>query len=223
MPSSVVGSFSDPDAFAASIHRVNARVMVAGRGRFEASLERIDLRLLWMQRFSECLPRILRVDVQPRRVYLLFRTQPGPEMSWGGVETTYAELAQFLGGSSQLFRTTGPSRWATMSLPLEDAQSALAAIAGRDLIPALRSAGVAPPAQALAKLQRLHAAARELARQTPDIFAKAAAARGLEQALIEAWAACLDTDNVVEDTAARRRHTAIMRRFHAVIEANVGE
>ncbi len=176
-----------------------------------------------MQRFSESLPRILRVDVLPGRAYIMLQTQPGPAMLWGGVEITYDGLVQFQGGSSYSFRTTGPSRWATMSLPLEGAQSALAAIAGRDLIPSLRSAKVAPPARRLARLRRLHGAAGELARLTPDTLANAETTRGLEQALVESWAACLDTDNVAEDTSARRRHTAIMRRFHAVIEANVGE
>ena len=93
---------------------------------------------------------------------------------------------------------------------------------GSDLIPSLRSARVAPAAPALAKLRRLHAKAGELARSMPDAFENVAKARGLEQALVESWVACLDTD-VEEDSTARRRHSAIMRRFHAFIEAHVDE
>jgi AraC-like DNA-binding protein len=38
--------------------------------------------------------------------------------------------------------------------------------------------------------------------------------------LIETMVACLTTGDAVEDRAAQRRHGAIMRRFHAVLEAN---
>ena len=43
----------------------------------------------------------------------------------------------------------------------------------------------------MARLQRLHAAAGQLAKDAPEIIAHPEAARGLEQALIEAMVGCL--------------------------------
>ena len=58
MPSSAVRTFSDPDDYATSIRATKAEVTVTGRGKFTAKLIRIDLHRLWMQRFSDNLPRV---------------------------------------------------------------------------------------------------------------------------------------------------------------------
>ena len=58
MPSSAVRTFSDPDDYATSIRATKAEVAVTGRGKFTAKLIRIDLHRLWMQRFSDNLPRV---------------------------------------------------------------------------------------------------------------------------------------------------------------------
>jgi len=58
MPSSAVRTFSDADDYATSMRATKAEVTVTGRGRFTAKLIRIDLHRLWMQRFSDNLPRV---------------------------------------------------------------------------------------------------------------------------------------------------------------------
>jgi AraC-like DNA-binding protein len=70
----------------------------------------------------------------------------------------------------------------------------------------------------MAKLQRLHAAAGHLAETAPEVIAKPEAARGLEQALIEAMVACLTTGDTCEERSSQRRHERIMRRFHRLID-----
>jgi transcriptional regulator GlxA family with amidase domain len=72
----------------------------------------------------------------------------------------------------------------------------------------------------MARLQRLHATAALLATEVPAIIRNPGAARGLEQALIDALVDCLSIGALEEDTAAKRHHRAIMRRFHAAIEDN---
>ena len=52
----------------------------------------------------------------------------------------------------------------------------------------------------MARLQRLHAAAGRLAEDAPEIIAHPEAARGLEQALIEAMVDCLASSEVRENT-----------------------
>ena len=58
MPSSAVHTFTDPDDYGATIRNTKAEVTVTGRGQFAAKITRIDLHRLWMQRFSDNLPRI---------------------------------------------------------------------------------------------------------------------------------------------------------------------
>ena len=70
----------------------------------------------------------------------------------------------------------------------------------------------------MAKLQRLHAAAGRLAEDAPEIIAHPEAARGLEQALIEALVGCLGKAPVREDRLAQCHHSLITRRFRKVVE-----
>ena len=59
MPSSAVRTFSDADDYAASIRGGTVELTLVGRGDFNAKLTRIELHRLWMQRFSEKLPRVV--------------------------------------------------------------------------------------------------------------------------------------------------------------------
>jgi len=72
----------------------------------------------------------------------------------------------------------------------------------------------------MAKLQRLHAAAGHLAEEAPEIIVNPDAARGLEQALVEAMISCLVDGEVREDGVAQRHHEIVMRRFWRVVEEN---
>jgi AraC-like DNA-binding protein len=72
----------------------------------------------------------------------------------------------------------------------------------------------------MAKLQRLHAAAGQLAEDGPEFIANPEAARGLEQLLIHALVECLGTEETSEDRSALRNHARILRRFRRVVEEN---
>jgi AraC-like DNA-binding protein len=105
-----------------------------------------------------------------------------------------------------------------MSLPLDEVASLGAAVVGHDLTPPNDDLTITPSPDAMTKLQRLCAAAGELAEDAPAVLAHPEAARGFEQALIEAMINCLGGGEVEEDRAAARQHAAIMRRFHRAIE-----
>ncbi|MGC2198662.1 MAG: helix-turn-helix transcriptional regulator [Stellaceae bacterium] len=107
-----------------------------------------------------------------------------------------------------------------MSLPVEEMVSVGATIAGVDLAPPKDALSLTPPPLAMAKLQRLHAAAGRLAEDAPEIIANPEVARGLEQALIEALVGCLGVGEVREDKSALRQHALILRRFRSAVEEN---
>ena len=218
MPSGAVQTFTDPDDYTAAIRGTSAELTVIGRGRFNAKLTRIDLHRLWMHRFSDNLPRIAHSANVVGRSFILFRTQPGPRLLSNGVEMQPTNIIRVSEGHEAHQLSSGLAAFAAMSLAVEAMVSAGATIAGCDLTPPRHMLSVTPPLAAMAKLQRLHAAAGHLAEDTPEIFAHPEAARGLEQALIEALVGCFGVAEVREDRSAQRRHSMILRRFRSAVE-----
>jgi hypothetical protein len=183
MPSSAVQTFSDPDEYAAAIRAANTEFAVTGRGHFTAKLIRIDLHRLWMQRASDNLPRISHPTNIVGRAVVSFRTQPGPSLLTDGLEMQATDIVRHSDGQSYYRRSSGLAAYASMSLPVEVVVSCGAAIAGIDLTPPKDPLIHTPPASAMMKLQRLHAAVGRLAENAPEIIANPDAARGLEKAL----------------------------------------
>jgi AraC-like DNA-binding protein len=218
MPSSAVRSFSDADDYAATIRNTKAEFTVTGRGHFGAKLIRVDLHHLWMQRFSENLPRIVHSAMMADRASITFRTQPGPGLFWSGVELQPTSVMRHSEGESSHQLSSGPACFGAMSLPVEEIVSVGATMAGCDLTPPRDPLLITAQPAAMAKLQRLHASAGRLAEEAPEIIANPEAARGLEQALIQAMVDCLGKGEVGEDSVAQRQHELIMRRFRRVVE-----
>src|SRR5216683_8047555 len=171
MPSSAVHTFTDPDDYAAAIRATRAELTVIGRGRFTARLTRIDLHRLWMQRFFDNLPRVGHSAPANGRVIISFRTAPGPGLFWSGVEMRLTNITRHGEGKDSFQRSSGSACWGAMSLPMEDMASVGAAMAGCDLTPPKDTLTVTPPPAAMARLQRLHAAAGKLAEEAPEIIA----------------------------------------------------
>lgn len=220
MPSSLVTMSSDVDEFKTAIRPSNTEFTISGQGRFTARSMRVDLHHLWMQRAQEVLPRVWHIENYPTRTAILFRTEPGPVFSWSGVEIAENEVAPIAAGQSGWHRLSGATNWGSMSLPTEYLAEISVDAAGRDLTPSHNGTAIAVPLLVMAKLRRLHAATGQLAETTPEIIANPDAARGLEQQLIEAMLACLGGTEVRQDTAALRRHAAIVEQFRSVAEAH---
>ncbi len=223
MPSSAVREFTDSDDYAAAIRATRVEMTVTGRGHFAAKLVRIDLHRLWLQRFSEKLPRIGHSANIPGRAIISFRTQPGPDLLWSGVEMLPTTITRHSEGQDAYQLSSGSPCWGAMSLPVEDVAFLGETIAGCDLTPPKDTTALTPRASAMAKLQRLHAATAQLAEDAPAVIANSGAARALEQALIEAMVACFDNREVRGDRATLRQHALIMRRFRRATEDNPDE
>src|SRR5882762_3489175 len=98
MLSSAVRTFTDPDEYAASIRQGSHQLTVTRRGIFTAKLIRIDLYRLWMQRFSEELPRISHVDDWGKRAVIAFRTEPGPSTIRSATELSVNSISRLRPG-----------------------------------------------------------------------------------------------------------------------------
>jgi len=218
MPSSTVRTFTDPDAYAAAFRAGTHELTITKRGQFAAKITKIDLHQLWMQRCSDNLPGISDITGLSGRAFFLFRTQPGPNLLSSGVELLPTSIVRYSEGQSHYRRSAGFASYGGMSMPVAEMVSVGAAMAGRDLTSPKDPLALTPLPAAMTRLQRLHAAAGDLARRAPEIIANLDAARGLEQALIESLVGCLGEGEVREDRTALRHHSLIMRRFRRVME-----
>jgi AraC-like DNA-binding protein len=224
MPSSVVRTFTDPDDYATAVHAGKVGLTLTERGDFRAQLVRIDLHHLWMQRFSDSLPRVVEAtNLVSGRTYIAFRTRLGPSLVQGGVEINPSAILRFGHAESFYQRSSGSASFANMSLPNEDVATIGQAMTEVDLTPPRDPSLITPLPSAMTKLQRLHAAAAYLAEDVPEIIAHPEAARGLEQALIEAMVECLAGRKVRETSLAHGQHAIVMRRFRRVVEENPGD
>jgi AraC-like DNA-binding protein len=218
--SSIVWRFADPDEYAASIRAAKAEISITKAGRFSAKLVRIDLHHLWMQRFSEALPRIAHFGHVRGRAIITFPTKAGPSLLCGGNEIPPTSMIRYSEEHSSFHRSAGSVHFASMSLPLEEMETLGATFTGSDWTPPRHPQIFRPPAAAMERLQKLHEAAGHLAEHTPNVIASPEAARGLEQALIAALTDCLDTGASQSASSASRRHNTIMKRFYAILQAN---
>jgi len=220
MPLSEVRTFTDPDEYAAAHRGAKSELTVIGRGHFTGKLTRIGLHRLGMQRSSDNLPRTAHSVNWNGLALISFRTDFGPSLVHRGVEMQPTNIVRHGEGQVYYQRSSGPASFGGMSLALEDMAAIGEAMAGIDLKPPRDEILVTPQPAAMARLQRLHAAAGHLAEEAPEIIANPDAARGLEQSLIEAMVGCLADGEVREDSLAQQHHELIMRRFHKVVEEN---
>jgi AraC-like DNA-binding protein len=223
MPSSAVGTFTDSDDYAAAIRGRHAEVTVVGRGQFRAKLTKVELHRLWMQRLFDNLPRIARSANLAERAIVSFRIQPGPSLLAGGLEIPPSGVVRHSDPDDYHQTSSGCSSFGAMSLPVADMVSVGAELTGLDLTPPKDLLILTPPPTEMATLQRLYVAATDLAEEAPEVIANPDAARGLEQALIEAMVACLGSHEDRRNSAAQGQHAVIMRRFRRVVEENPEE
>lgn len=220
MPSSAVRNFSDPDEYASAIRAGTVRITITGRGSFSAKLTRIDLDRLWIQRFSDSLPRVADAgSLLGGRAYFTFLLRPGPSLLQAGLEISSSAFVRHGRPREYFQRAFGPASFGTMSLPL-DHLAAVGEAMGCDPSPPPEMLPVAPRPAALRRLRRLHAAAGRLAEEAPGVIANPEAAHGLEQALVGALADCLAQGREEGGSLAQGQHAIVMRRFRSVVEEN---
>lgn len=223
MPSSAVRTFTDPHDYAAAIRATNTELTITRRGQFSAKLVRIDLHRLWIQRVTENLPRISHPTNIAGRAVVSFRIRSGPSLFTNGLEMQPTNIVRHSEGQGYYRRSSGLATYASMSLPVPDMVSVGEAMVGLDLTPPKDPVIHTPSPLAMTRLKGLQAAASNLAENAPEIIANPDAARGLEQALIEAMLGCLAYGEDREPGFAQGRHVMIMRRFRAVVEENPEE
>jgi AraC-like DNA-binding protein len=211
-------TFADPVPYGAAIRGTDVEILIAAKGDFRSKLIQMFFEHLWTHFGCESLPRIIHSGLNTRRTFIAFLADgQQPAAYYSGLEVSSNALAVSGGGSSRHIRTWGVSRWVGMSLP-EDVLTAVSrALVGRELRAKQDTRLVCPSPAHMARLVRLHAAARHLAETAPEIFAQPEASRALEHELVHAMVNCLADGTRPEAILAWRRHSAIVKRFEQVL------
>jgi len=216
MVSSVQLSSDDPAELATIVRPAGGDVVVTERGVFRSNAIRLNMSRLWMQHVEETLPRIWQAQTLETRVAIWFLTQPGPAIAYQGTEAGANDIGICPIGHPIWQRLTGPSRWGSMSLSLED-WSDLSAVVGRDPFSSPTGMVLTPhPADTL-RLQRLHRSTARLACDARELLDRPEVARGIEESLIEAMVDCLQPQTVASADVPPRRRSQIMQRLRGVL------
>jgi AraC-like DNA-binding protein len=184
----------DPDEYTSLIRGARVEVVVAERGTFDATITRLDLGGLWMQRGCESMPRTFRAVLSADRVMLWFLGVPQAHVTMQSSDIAHDDLALLAPGEAACWRSHAPSEWASMSLPTDSFQEYGATLIGRDVMPQEFLEVLRPPSDALARLHLRH-----------HLIQAAFAAIGGGHSQVS-----------VRECHLRR----IMARFEALIEAN---
>ena len=220
MFSSVVRTFTDPDAYHAAIRDTHAEGIISGRGKFRAESTTIRLDRLSLQRCEESLPKTAYSAVDPEVLGVIFATSPGQQVHINGLELAPDRMIVFRRGSEGHNRSSGACQWGSIALTHDDAAAAGGTIIGRELLAPPFTHVVKPPPLLLSELMNLHEAAGRLARGAPDILASPEVARAIEQALTRSLVPCLCEGEAIEVGGAHWRHAAALRRLEDFLEAN---
>jgi AraC-like DNA-binding protein len=224
MPSSAVRTFTDPVEYFTGIRNLQIVGIVQRRGEFHAKSTLVDLHRLWMHRFDENLPRIMKVTPSGMRGVVIFATDADqPAMQVNGIEISQNQIGQIALDWEWYFRSSAPCKWGTMSLTPEDLSAMGEAITGHEMVPPTFARSIAPQAAALSRLRKVHEAASHLAETASDILAKPEVARAIEQALVEAMVFCLADGQSQDVRNVHRNRAKVMRRIEEVLIANPDE
>jgi AraC-like DNA-binding protein len=222
MPLSWVRTFTDADDFGAAMRTSHTTFNVTESGNYRACLTGAALHSLYIQQISDNLARTFHTELAADCAYLMFETRPGPARVLNRTELTAATVMRAAGGHAYFGRSLSAGALGFMSLPRSEAIAVGAALGGRDMRPPADILFARPEPDVLAKLRRLYDAAITLVRDAPEVVSHSEAARGLEQALIDAMVRCVSGEPQV-DRAATRQHAVIMRRFRRVIEEHLDQ
>lgn len=196
-------------------------IVVTTKGDFDAELNRIEFRRLWVQSGRENLARVANSTVSFDRppIFLLTDADQASIRHCGG-DLTFGELAVAGPGAAHHHQTGGSCRWTTLSLTRKDLAAASTALVGLNLALPAASHRLRPSPALMSRLLTLHQAAEKLAIHAPGVLAQPEASRALEHAMVHALIMCLSESKPVKMTGRTFRQTAIMAQFQEFLAAN---
>ena len=217
--SSMVRRYSDPSDYIRDFKWSKADFCITARGQFSSKRTRISLPRVLLHRYSEELPRVGHIDHAPDRALFMFATRTGPSWFTSATEIPPGAIVRF-GKEDQSFqRSTGRLESGAVSMSIDEIEAIGATYGASDFKPPQNTL-IVSPTPSMARLQRIHAIAGQLAEHASEVIEVPQAARGLEQALLAAMAECLSAPEDGAKEVGSRHRNMIMKRFYALLEAH---
>jgi AraC-like DNA-binding protein len=212
MAQSGTATFANPDDYGAAIGAASLKLIVTGRGDFNARLSWLKLDHLLLLHGRENLPRIGFFSFSPKQAVVSFPTSTASHLTYGGVGLRFGDLVFHSRGERGHQRTNGESRWGLISLSHEGLAACTKALTGTKIVSPPENRVLRPPRGAARRLLRLHSKVCRLVETRIELIANPEVARALEQELLQALVDCLAGE--VNGIPKRQRHHAdIMNRF----------
>jgi AraC-like DNA-binding protein len=174
---------------------------------------------LWMQRFSEDLPRVHKGAISSGRKVITFLTERQPEVYNRGRLLSLGEMCAD-DYEIQHSRTIGNFRYGAISLRPEELVAACKAIVGCEFDTEGDKRYVRPNPTLMEQFLNLHKMVGGIAKTMPELFELREVVRALEQRLTHMLVRCLTDGIVSTKNSGALRHEVIIARFEEFIEAN---
>jgi AraC-like DNA-binding protein len=224
MPKSRVALFADPDTYRAAIRGAGVEFSIIEAGEFRAELTQVDLPRAWMLRGRESLSKVCHAEVTTGRSAIFFLADAKQaSMQHGGMELSPGEIVVWRAHATHHNRSSGPIRWASMSLTPEDLADAGRTLAGCNLTVPVDTYRLRPSSAYMSRLLKLHTIAGQLARTMPDVLAQTEVSRALDHALVHAMIGCLTAHSSVRKDCGEPYHSVVMARFEELLAAKHNE
>jgi AraC-like DNA-binding protein len=174
---------------------------------------------VWMARYSLSLPQVNVFSIKPGRTVIGFLTESGASVRHRGLNILPGDIVINRDDEGHQQSDTDV-HGGTMSLLIDDLNTSLETVVGRNFIQKLAKPIVRPGPTLMSRLLKLHKMVGQLAHDTPEIFELPEVRRALEDRLIHLMVRCLAEGAGVEITTGVRRHDAIISKFEEYLAAH---
>lgn len=158
MPVSGSCIFTDADGYQESL-RETLDLLVLPAPEFHARLTWVELPQLRLLRAQEASERVACVSLPPDRLFVTFPTRRDSQLIHDGVGVRFGEIVAHSRGERLYQRTTGASRWGSISLTQTSLTTFGRAVTGLDLVAPCKGLILRPHPSDWIRLLRLHAEA----------------------------------------------------------------
>jgi AraC-like DNA-binding protein len=220
MPRSEVLSFTDPFPCQSAVQGADVKLFPTAKGSFGAELTQISMNQLCLQRFHQQLPQVSIVTIKPGRQSIGFLGQQDqPALQHCGMDILPGEI--IVNHFDVLHRRSAAGlHYASMSLTVDDFDTACNAINGHEFKALPLMYLVRPSPALMSRLMNLHEVVGKIAETNPNLLELPEVRRALEQQLIHTMVRCLSDGAPAQMTASGRRRDAIVARFEGFLEAH---
>jgi AraC-like DNA-binding protein len=212
-------NFTDPSHYTAAVRAADMQLFPTTAGDFRAEITQAVMNELWMQRFSENLPRVHTGAVRRGRKVFTFLTEDQPEVYNRGRVTTLGEICadDF---EVQHVRTSGHYRLGSASLEPEVFAAACKTIVGCEIDSGRDNQFIRPNPDLTNRFLQLHEMVGSIAKTTPELLEFPNVVRALEQQLVHALVRCATDGTPSLMRGGRLSLKGIVAKLEEFLEAN---